>query len=93
MSVAELLLTNRAELEVKDSDGWTPLHAASCWGQVRTASTLESNIFFFLLSPYCFVLLFIDPNSGTAGGPWSQSKCKVCSGGDSVRSDEFRLFS
>lgn len=37
MSVAELLLEHRAQVEVKDSDGWTPLHAASCWGQVRAA--------------------------------------------------------
>lgn len=37
MSVAELLLEHRAQVEVKDSDGWTPLHAASCWGQVSAA--------------------------------------------------------
>lgn len=37
VSVAEILLENRAEVEVKDSDGWTPLHAASCWGQVGAA--------------------------------------------------------
>lgn len=37
ISVTELLLENRAQVEVKDSDGWTPLHAAACWGQVGTA--------------------------------------------------------
>lgn len=39
MSVAELLVEQRAQLEVKDSDGWTPLHAAACWGQVSPAVT------------------------------------------------------
>lgn len=34
ISVAELLLEQRVQVDVKDSDGWTPLHAASCWGQV-----------------------------------------------------------
>lgn len=37
LSVGELLLEQRAQVEVKDSDGWTPLHAASCWGQVSVA--------------------------------------------------------
>lgn len=37
LSVGELLLEHRAQVEVKDSDGWTPLHAASCWGQVSIA--------------------------------------------------------
>lgn len=36
-SVGELLLEHRAQVEAKDSDGWTPLHAASCWGQVSIA--------------------------------------------------------
>lgn len=39
LSVAELLLENRAQVDLKDSDGWTPLHAASCWGQVSAAAT------------------------------------------------------
>ncbi|MGH0132854.1 UNVERIFIED_CONTAM: hypothetical protein FKN15_050902 [Acipenser sinensis] len=30
---AELLLEHKARVEVRDSDGWSPLHAASCWGQ------------------------------------------------------------
>lgn len=37
LSVAELLLEHRAQVEVKDTDGWTPLHAASCWGHVSVA--------------------------------------------------------
>lgn len=37
LAVAELLLENRTKVEMKDYDGWTPLHAASCWGQVSTA--------------------------------------------------------
>lgn len=37
LSVAELLLEHRAQVEVKDTDGWTPLHAASCWGHVSAA--------------------------------------------------------
>lgn len=35
--MAEVLLERSAQVEVKDSDGWTPLHAASCWGHVRAA--------------------------------------------------------
>lgn len=38
VSVAELLVEHRAQMEARDSDGWTPLHAASCWGQVSAAS-------------------------------------------------------
>lgn len=37
LSVAELLLEHRAQVEVYDTDGWTPLHAASCWGHVSAA--------------------------------------------------------
>lgn len=36
--MAELLLEHRAQVEVKDTDGWTPLHAASCWGHVSAAN-------------------------------------------------------
>lgn len=38
LSVAELLLEHRAQVEAKDTDGWTPLHAASCWGHVSAAN-------------------------------------------------------
>uniref|UniRef100_A0A4W6CAH6 Protein phosphatase 1 regulatory subunit 16A n=1 Tax=Lates calcarifer TaxID=8187 RepID=A0A4W6CAH6_LATCA len=43
ISVAELLLENRAQVEVKDSDGWTPLHAASCWGQIQMVELLVAH--------------------------------------------------
>lgn len=36
-SVAELLLEQKAPVGEKDCDGWTPLHAAACWGHVGTA--------------------------------------------------------
>lgn len=80
MSVAELLLEHRAQVEVKDSDGWTPLHAASCWGQVRAAHTQKHwNVPRFLNDiPIVFVLNVIDPHGGTPGGSWSQSKRQVC---------------
>lgn len=52
MSVAELLLEHRALVEVKDSDGWTPLHAASCWGQVSAAHRpKDKNLPLFLNDP------------------------------------------
>ena len=34
-SVLEFLLENKASLNVKDNDGWTPLHVATFWGHVR----------------------------------------------------------
>ncbi|XP_051872428.1 protein phosphatase 1 regulatory subunit 16A [Pristis pectinata] len=37
---AELLLSNRAKVDVKDTDGWEPLHAAACWGQVHMVELL-----------------------------------------------------
>ncbi|XP_067825234.1 protein phosphatase 1 regulatory subunit 16A [Heptranchias perlo] len=30
---AELLLRHKAKVDLKDCDGWEPLHAAACWGQ------------------------------------------------------------
>ncbi|TRY54033.1 hypothetical protein DNTS_003504 [Danionella cerebrum] len=39
----ELLLESGAKTEVKDSDGWSPLHAAACWGQVHVAEQLVSH--------------------------------------------------
>lgn len=32
---AELLLEGGGRMDLRDSDGWQPLHAAACWGQVR----------------------------------------------------------
>lgn len=36
MSIGELLLEHRISPNDRDADGWTPLHAAACWGQVIT---------------------------------------------------------
>lgn len=35
LEAAELLLEHKASMSAKDHDGWEPLHAAACWGQVR----------------------------------------------------------
>lgn len=35
VQAAELLLEGGARMDLRDSDGWQPLHAAACWGQVR----------------------------------------------------------
>ena len=32
--VVEYLLENGADIEAEDNDGWQPIHAAACWGQV-----------------------------------------------------------
>lgn len=34
VQAAELLLEGGARMDLRDSDGWQPLHAAACWGQV-----------------------------------------------------------
>lgn len=84
--VAELLLEQRVQVDVKDSDGWTPLHAASCWGQVSTAYQQIHRSFPHLFNyPLLFDCCFIDPNGGTVSGPWSQFKHQVCPGGDASR--------
>lgn len=41
--MGELLLEHRAQVEIKDSDGWTPLHAASCWGQIQMVELLVAH--------------------------------------------------
>lgn len=33
--VLEFLLENEADVDVEDKDGWKPIHAAACWGNVR----------------------------------------------------------
>ena len=35
LDVVEFLLDNGALIDVKDKDGWQPIHAAVCWGQVN----------------------------------------------------------
>lgn len=34
VEAAELLLRHEASTSARDEDGWQPLHAAACWGQV-----------------------------------------------------------
>ena len=34
LDVMEYLLDNGALVDVRDKDGWQPIHAAVCWGQV-----------------------------------------------------------
>ena len=34
VEVLEFLLDNDAEVDVEDKDGWKPIHAAACWGNV-----------------------------------------------------------
>ncbi|CAH2292725.1 phosphatase 1 regulatory inhibitor subunit 16B [Pelobates cultripes] len=41
--VAETLLENGAQVDVKDSDSWEPLHAAAFWGQIYVAEILVSH--------------------------------------------------
>ena len=33
--VLEFLLENDADVDVVDKDGWKPIHAAACWGNVH----------------------------------------------------------
>lgn len=40
---AELLLEHRARHDSRDSDGWQPLHAAACWGQVPLVELLAAH--------------------------------------------------
>ena len=35
MEVLEFLLENDADVDVEDKDGWKPIHAAACWGNVK----------------------------------------------------------
>lgn len=35
MEVLEFLLENDADIDVEDKDGWKPIHAAACWGNVK----------------------------------------------------------
>nr|XP_056710123.1 protein phosphatase 1 regulatory subunit 16A [Euleptes europaea] len=40
---AELLLEHKASMSVQDSDGWQPLHAAACWGQIHLVELLVAH--------------------------------------------------
>lgn len=41
---SRLLLQNNADVNIKDCDGWTPLHAASHWGQKEAVELLVENM-------------------------------------------------
>ncbi|KAG7267094.1 LOW QUALITY PROTEIN: hypothetical protein CRUP_011200 [Coryphaenoides rupestris] len=43
VQAAELLLEGGGRMDLKDSDGWQPLHAAACWGQMHVAELLVSH--------------------------------------------------
>ncbi|XP_048338607.1 LOW QUALITY PROTEIN: protein phosphatase 1 regulatory subunit 16A [Sphaerodactylus townsendi] len=43
LEAAELLLEHKASMSVQDSDGWQPLHAAACWGQVHLVELLVAH--------------------------------------------------
>lgn len=34
LDVVEFLINQRVSMEVRDEDGWLPIHAAACWLQV-----------------------------------------------------------
>ena len=34
LSVVEFLLDQHVATDLKDNDGWQPIHAAACWGHV-----------------------------------------------------------
>ena len=39
VEVLEFLLENEADVDVGDKDGWRPIHAAACWGNVSIGFT------------------------------------------------------
>lgn len=41
LEAAELLLEHKASMSSTDNDGWQPLHAAACWGQVSAAGSQQ----------------------------------------------------
>ncbi|XP_077209627.1 protein phosphatase 1 regulatory subunit 16A isoform X2 [Paroedura picta] len=43
LEAAELLLEHKASMSVQDSDGWQPLHAAACWGQIHLVELLVAH--------------------------------------------------
>ena len=42
VEVLEFLLENDADVDVEDKDGWKPIHAAACWGNVSFISCIDS---------------------------------------------------
>lgn len=47
VEVLEFLLENYADVEVVDKDGWKPIHAAACWGNVRGAGEFLLDVMVF----------------------------------------------
>ncbi|XP_060099029.1 protein phosphatase 1 regulatory subunit 16A [Heteronotia binoei] len=43
LEAAELLLEHKASMSVQDNDGWQPLHAAACWGQIHLVELLVAH--------------------------------------------------
>ncbi|XP_025028588.1 protein phosphatase 1 regulatory subunit 16A isoform X1 [Python bivittatus] len=43
LEAAELLLEHQASTSAKDNDGWQPLHAAACWGQIPLVELLVAH--------------------------------------------------
>eukprot|EP00106_Octopus_bimaculoides_P006455 XP_014773897.1 PREDICTED: protein phosphatase 1 regulatory subunit 12A-like isoform X2 [Octopus bimaculoides] len=43
IKVMHLLIQAKANVNIKDSDGWTPLHAAAHWGQEKACKILADN--------------------------------------------------
>lgn len=56
----EFLLENEADVDVEDKDGWKPIHAAACWGNVRFITWIDS-VICLLLNPLS-KLFYLDIN-------------------------------
>lgn len=53
-SVLEYLLENKASLNVRDNDGWTPLHVSTFWGHVRANTNVFHNKILYKFNFNCF---------------------------------------
>lgn len=82
---AELLLEGGGRVELRDSDGWQPLHAAACWGQVRWTDTEQETdgMSAGVLTKCCAAAL--DGRCGAAGVARGQSERQDLPGGDAHR--------
>lgn len=77
-------------MDLRDSDGWQPLHAAACWGQVRKTQqerdkSLRRTQRFLepLIQIASTVVAALDACGRAAGVSRSQSQCQDLPGGDS----------
>lgn len=64
LSVVEFLLDQHVATDAKDQDGWQPIHAAACWGHVR------STRFYFRISSYLQSIPSLAGGCGNAGSKW-----------------------